>query len=123
MSLPSLQKSDQFDPLKSCAAGGESETVPAANGVSLAGAVRLHDRDPRRTTPEVILQAQETFQRDLPELLASHYGQCVAYHGGQRIAIRKTKAELYHECERLGLKDFLTRRIRPRPETDYISAF
>ena len=80
------------------------------------------DPDPRASTPPEILEAQETFERDLPELLKERRGQWVAYYGSQRIALAADEMALLEECWRQGYEEFLVRRIRPYPPFDYISA-
>ncbi len=72
--------------------------------------------------PPIILEAEEAFRRDLPELLKERHGQWVAYHGAQRIGFGTTKTALWNECLRQGYEDFLVRRIWPFPESDLISA-
>jgi hypothetical protein len=76
----------------------------------------------RASTPPAILQAQEVFLRELPELLKERRGQWVAYHGDRRIGFGRTEHALWRECVRQGYQDFLIRRIWPYPETDFISA-
>ncbi len=76
----------------------------------------------RLLAPPIILEAQEAFLRDLPELLKERHGQWVAYHGAQRIGFGTTKSALWRECRRQGYEDFLVRRIWPYPESDFISA-
>jgi hypothetical protein len=55
-------------------------------------------------------------------LLQQRRGQWVAYHGADRIGFGQTKTALWQECRRQGYHEFLIRRIRPRADTDYISA-
>lgn len=43
------------------------------------------------------------FRRDLPELLRTHPGKWVAYHGDRRVGFGKTQTELYQRCFSLGL--------------------
>lgn len=76
----------------------------------------------RASTPPEILEAQETFFRDLPQLLQERPGQWVAYYGKRRLGFGKTKTALCDDCIRQGYEEFLIRRIWPRPEMDYISA-
>jgi hypothetical protein len=76
----------------------------------------------RSSTPAAILEAQEAFLQDLPELLKERCGQWVAYHGRSRLGFGATKTALWQECLRQGYQEFLIRRIRPRPEADVISA-
>ena len=63
--------------------------------------------------PRSIRLADETFHRDLPRLIEERPGEWVAYHGDRRIGVAPTKAELYQECLRRGLKrgEFLVRSI------------
>jgi hypothetical protein len=49
------------------------------------------DPDPRDSTPPEIMEAQDTFYRELSELLKERRGQWVAYHGKTRIGFGKTK--------------------------------
>jgi hypothetical protein len=53
--------------------------------------------------PPMIQKSIDAFRRDLPEMLKSHGGECVAYHGEERIAFGKTELELFQECMRRGL--------------------
>jgi hypothetical protein len=69
----------------------------------------------------VILDAQEAFLQDLPELLTERYGQWVAYYGRNRLGFGKTKTALWQECCRMGYQNFLVRRICPHSPFDYIS--
>lgn len=74
------------------------------------------------SAPPEILEAQRTFLAELPQLLRERPGQWVAYHGSRRLGFGKTKTALCDDCIRQGYEEFLIRRIRPRSETDYISA-
>ena len=74
------------------------------------------------STPPEILEAQRTFFADLPKLLRERPGQWVAYYGRRRLGFGKTKTALCKDCIRQGHEEFLIRRIRSYPETDYISA-
>ena len=76
----------------------------------------------RASTPPAILEAQEQFLRDLPELLRERRGQWVAYYGNHQIGFSKDDLVLWQECLRQGYQECLIRRIWPHPETDYISA-
>jgi hypothetical protein len=69
----------------------------------------------RPDVPPLIRRAHEAFRRDLPRLLEEQPGRWAAYHGDERIGVAPTKAELYQECLRLGLKrgEFLVRSIEP----------
>jgi hypothetical protein len=75
----------------------------------------------RTSPPPPILEAQQTFLRDLPELLTERRQQWVAYHGGSRIGFGATKTALWQECLRQGYQEFLVRRTRPRAESDLIA--
>jgi hypothetical protein len=75
----------------------------------------------RASTPPEILEAQDTFHRELPELLKKHRGKWVAYYGSKRIALEPTEEALLKECARQGYVECLTRKIYPYPLFDYIS--
>jgi hypothetical protein len=64
-----------------------------------------------------VLRSQQTFWRDLPELLAQRNlrGQWVCYHGDERVGIGSYE-DLIRECLRRGLPDdaYCLARIRPR---------
>jgi len=47
----------------------------------------------------------EAFQREYPQLVREHCGKWVAYHGADRIGVALTRAELYQECLRRGLRE------------------
>jgi hypothetical protein len=49
-------------------------------------------------------QAQQAFERDLPNLWAERPGQRVAYKGEQRLGFAAQKYEMYQECSRRGLQ-------------------
>jgi hypothetical protein len=73
--------------------------------------------------PPAILEAQAAFERDLPRLLKERPGQWVAYRPEGPVVFAATDRALYRECERLGLREFITRCIEPWPEMDLISGF
>src|SRR5690349_15769742 len=54
--------------------------------------------------PPLIVQARETFFRDLPELMKRYPGKWVVYSGSQRLGIGRTKTQLYQECFKRGFK-------------------
>ncbi len=54
--------------------------------------------------PPGILRSLTAFRRDLPELMKTHYGQVVVYHGDQRLMIGSSATKLFQECLRRGLK-------------------
>jgi hypothetical protein len=49
-------------------------------------------------------QAQEAFERDLPQLWAERPDQWVAYNGAQRVGFAAQKHEMYQECLMRGLQ-------------------
>jgi hypothetical protein len=51
----------------------------------------------------MIQKSIDAFRRDLPELLKTHPGKWVAYHGDKRVGFGKTETELYQRCFALGL--------------------
>lgn len=51
----------------------------------------------------MIQKSIEAFRRDLPDMLRTHRGEWVAYHGDQRIDFGKSQTELYKACFRRGL--------------------
>jgi hypothetical protein len=53
--------------------------------------------------PPLIVEATDTFIRDLPSLLQSHPGQWVAYSGSRRIGFGKDDLSLDRRCRDLGL--------------------
>jgi hypothetical protein len=60
-------------------------------------------------------QAHQTFLKELPELLAKHAGEWVAYRGRKQLDRGRGKTALLQKCLRRGLdpKELLVRRIRP----------
>jgi hypothetical protein len=70
--------------------------------------------------PPLIRLAQQTFRRELPELLRERPGQWVAYHGEERIALGRSKRELCQECLRRGIAAdaFLVCSIEPDAPRD-----
>jgi hypothetical protein len=75
-----------------------------------------------RLVPPIIIEAQNAFSRDLPQLLQERRGQWVAYHGQSRLGFGATKTALYQDCLRRGLKadTFVVRRIEEQPEVDIV---
>jgi hypothetical protein len=53
--------------------------------------------------PPMIQKSIETIRRDLPEMLETHRGEWVAYHGDERIGFGTSQTELVEECFRRGL--------------------
>lgn len=71
----------------------------------------LMDSGPLPTIQESI----DAFRRDLPELLKTHPGKWVAYHGHERLGVGKTQTELYQQGFRRGLtqNDFIVGFVEP----------
>jgi hypothetical protein len=63
----------------------------------------------------MIQKSIDAFRRDLPELLRTHPGQWVAYHGDERIGFGRTETELYQRCFARGLTrdDFIVGFTEP----------
>lgn len=63
----------------------------------------------------MIQESIDAFRRDLPELVKTHNGKWVAYHGNERIGFGRTQTELYEEGFRRGLtrNDFVVFGIEP----------
>ena len=51
----------------------------------------------------MIKKSIDAFRRALPELLRTHPGKWVAYHGDERVGFGKTQTELYQQCFARGL--------------------
>ena len=62
-----------------------------------------------------MLDADEAFRRDLPQLLKERPGEWVGYHGSDRIGFATTKAQMYRECLERGLKrgEFFVTCVEP----------
>jgi hypothetical protein len=90
---------------------GAFQTTPEPGATLPAGGALPTALEPR------IEQAQQAFRRDLPELLKlkNSARQWVAYAGDRRVALGRTKTELYQECLRRGLGrgTFVVRSIEP----------
>jgi len=73
------------------------------------GDVQLDD-DP--VAPMIALSL-EAFRRDLPQLLKTHNGKWVAYHGDEQVGFARNGTKLYETCLRRGLKrdEFLVRFV------------
>ena len=56
------------------------------------------------TENPVFVQSEETFYRNLPELLKKHEAKWVCYLGEQCLGIARTGTELWKRCYRRGLK-------------------
>jgi hypothetical protein len=91
---------------------------PAAGAPPQPGAAWASGLPP---IPPLIQRAQAAFRRDLPELMKTHEGQWVAYHGDQRMGFARSKPKLVQECLRRGIPDdeFVVRGVGPEmPEDD-----
>ncbi len=68
------------------------------------------------SVPPLIVQGREAFRRELPDLLKRYPRKWVVYSGSQRLGIGRTKAELYQECLKRGLKrgEFIAFIIEPQ---------
>jgi hypothetical protein len=62
---------------------------------------------PLPVVPEGIRLSQDTFRRELPQLLTQKrlVGQWVAYHRSEQIGISRVPANLIRECVKRGLDD------------------
>jgi hypothetical protein len=65
--------------------------------------------------PPGIRRSQQAFERDLNDLLKTHYRQWVAYHGDERVGIARSQTALFRQCRSRGLKDdeLVVRSIEP----------
>ncbi len=63
----------------------------------------------------MIQKSIDACRRDLPELLKTHPGKWVAYHGDERVGFGKTETELYQRCFARGLTrdDFIVGFTEP----------
>jgi hypothetical protein len=66
---------------------------------------QLMDSDPL----PMIQKSIDAFRRDLPELLKTHRGQWVGYHGDERFGFGRTETKVYQDGFRRGLtrNDFI----------------
>jgi hypothetical protein len=65
------------------------------------------------TVPEMIDRSNAAFERDLVNLLRTHYRKWVAYNGERQLGIARTETELYRKCLAMGLRpdEFVVRYI------------
>jgi hypothetical protein len=65
--------------------------------------------------PTLLERSHEAFQRDLNQLLRTHYRQWVAYHGNEQVGFGHSQTELFQKCLNRGLKqdEFIVRSIEP----------
>lgn len=66
---------------------------------------------------ELLRVAAETFERQLPDLLAEHRGQWVAFLGPERVEIRPDADKLYEtiRARKIPFRDVFIRRIERVP--------
>lgn len=71
----------------------------------------------------LLLVGEETFCRDLPELLKSHEGKWVAYRGAQRLGLAESSTSLYREYVAQGLdpKELFVELIHPEAGSNQFS--
>lgn len=85
-----------------------------------AGESQVPDNAP---IAEMIQRSTRAFERDLPDLLKSHYRQWVAYHGEQCLGFARTETQLYQRCLRQNLREdeFVVRSVEPlMADDDYV---
>ena len=89
-------------------AGGPRDFADEERGARLR---ELLDSEPL----PMIQKSIDAFRRDLPELLRTHPGKWVAYHGDERVGFGKTETELYQRCFARGLTrdDFIVGFTEP----------
>ena len=77
---------------------------------------------PEEPIPPMITLARQTYERDLPEMLKTHYMKWVAYHGDKRIGFGRTQTALYVQCLKMGLQEdeFIVRSVEPLLKLDEI---
>jgi hypothetical protein len=93
---------------------------PSAAETPIAEEKRKYDIDVDDPIAPIILQSWAAWRRDLPELLKTHPGKWVAYHGDQRMGFGRTKTELVQKCLRSGLEigQFLVLTVEREIEND-----
>src|SRR5262245_45158064 len=71
----------------------------------LAGELPHPAHVPHPEIPPLLLRSQQAFWKDLPERLKDrrNRGKWAAYHGEERVAVRRSDVEAYQECFRRGL--------------------
>jgi hypothetical protein len=74
---------------------------------------------------KLIQRAHGTFLRELPELLKSHRGKWVAYHGDKRLGFSRDQVKLYQEWYRRGVPqgELGVFHVRPYYQEDDIVYF
>jgi hypothetical protein len=73
-----------------------------------SGVHAMQPKEPSLTAtavPSLLARSIEAFYRDLAELLTTHYGKWIAYHGDERVGTGRSETELYEQCLRRGFKE------------------
>lgn len=65
--------------------------------------------------PEIYERGCRAYERDLPELVKTHFGKCVAYYGDRRFGPTDTFDEVDAQCREAGVdQNFaIFRQIEP----------
>ena len=74
------------------------------------------DRDAPTPSPSpLVVQGEEAFRRDLPDLLKKYRGQWVAYVGKERVEVGKKNLDVYQRCLDRGFPegDFVVYCVEP----------
>jgi hypothetical protein len=94
--------------------------VRAEDYARLTGAPQRPVGQPHPEIPPMILRSQQAFWRDLHGLLLDrrNHRKWAAYHGEDRVAIARTKADAYQECSRRGLNrgEFYVGKLDAHPD-------
>jgi hypothetical protein len=57
------------------------------------------------TVSPLLARSIEAFYRNLADLLTTHYGKWIAYHGDELVGAGRSETELYKQCVRRGFKE------------------
>jgi hypothetical protein len=86
----------------------------------LANAPQRPAGQPHPEIAPLMLRSQQAFWRDLPGLLMNrrNHRKWAAYHGEDRVAIARSKADAYQECLRRGLSrgEFYVGKLEAAPD-------
>jgi hypothetical protein len=96
-------------------AGDPNDELPDIITEEEAAAARQIPSQLFTEVPPLIQLAQDTFRRDLPELLPMHYRQWVAYHGDRRLAFGRSATKLMQQCLARGIPrhEFMVLCVEP----------